>query len=115
VASRPYDHPRVDLADVEQAMREVGDAHCCDVTLALRHPVRPGTPVLFWVSMTATPRIVGRRTIRQPHTVSHRFPHVDCRTVEGLMFRLAHKLDHDLDELGHCPAEQAQFAWDKTE
>jgi hypothetical protein len=32
--------------------------------------------------------------------------------MEGLMLRLVYKLDHDLDELGHVPAEQARFPWD---
>lgn len=106
------DHPGPGWADVEQAMREVEKAHCCDLRIDLTHPKGEGTPVVFWVAVEAVPRIVGRRTIRQPVAVSKRFPCVDCKTVEGLVLRLVYKLDHDLDELGHVPAEQAMFPWD---
>lgn len=110
--SRPNDHPQVGLVDVERAIREVAAAHCCNISVALVPPVKPDTPVLFWVKVMAEPRIVGRRTVRMPHQVCHRWPCVDCRHLEALMLRLVYKLDHDLDEVGHCPAEQATFLWD---
>jgi hypothetical protein len=112
MGTRPMDHPPVSYADVERAMREVEKAHCCDITLRLTHPVNEGTPVLFWVTVRADPRIVGRKTIRQRHQVTHRWPSVDCRYIEALMLRLVYKLDHELDEIGHLPAEQATFVWD---
>ena len=112
MGTRPYDHPGPTYVDVVAALREVEKTHCCDAYIKLTHPVREDTPVLLWVKVEAVPRIVGRRTIRAPLAVSCRFPHVDCRTIEGLMLRLVYKLDHDLEEAGHVPAEQATFPWD---
>jgi hypothetical protein len=113
MGSKPFDHPEVMYTDVVAALREVEKTHCCDCRIVLTHPTTEGTPVLLWVRVEATPRIVGRRTIRNPASVSHRYPCVDSRTVEGLLLRLVYKLDHDLDEVGHCGAEQATFPWDE--
>jgi hypothetical protein len=110
--TRPMDHTAVAYLDVVAAMREVEKAHCCDMRITLTHPTNEDTPVLLWVKVEALPRIVGRRTIREAFAVSSRFPCVDCRHIEALMLRLVYKLDHDLDEHGHLPAEQAQFPWD---
>jgi len=105
-------YPRVSLEDVEQAMRDVEKAHCCDITVKLSHPANEGTPVLFWVRVEAVPRIVAKKTIRQPLAVSHRGPSVDFKHIEALMLRLVLKLDRELDQFGHVPAEQASFLWD---
>jgi hypothetical protein len=114
MGTKPYDHPRVDYDAVVTALRELEVEHCCDTRIVFTHPVQPGTPVLLWVKVEAVPRIVGRRTIRNAAAVQSRWPCVDCRYIEALLFRLVMKLDKDLDELGHCPAEQAQFLWDVT-
>jgi hypothetical protein len=111
MGTRPLDHPQPQLMDVERALREVSVTHCCDLKIELVPPVRPDTPVLFWIKVEAFPRIVGRKTIRQRHIVSHRWPTVDCRVVEALMLRLVYKMDSELTKMGHVAAEQAQFDW----
>jgi hypothetical protein len=102
----------ISLRDVEDCMRVIQSAHCCNCTVELSLPVNSGTSVMFWVKMTAMPRIVAKSTIRGPIAVSARWPHVDHKTLAGLMFSLAHKLDRQLDEQGHVPAEQATFDWE---
>jgi len=92
---------------VETMVREVQKAHCCNVRIELTTPVNEGTAVLFWVKVEATPRLVGRRTIRAAVAKSHRWPTGEALTVFGLMFRLLYDLDRALDEVGHVPAEQA--------
>lgn len=114
MAAKLVDVSPICWSDVVGALREVEKTHCCDARVVLTHPVQEGTPVCLWVAVEAVPRIVGRRTIRQTCKVSHRFPCVDCRTVEALLLRLVYKLDHDLDEVGHVPAEQAVFPWDEA-
>jgi hypothetical protein len=99
----------ISLRDVNDCLREVQNEHCCNCAVELTMPVNSGTSVLFWVKITATPRIVAKKTIRGPIAVSARWPHVDHKTLAGLMFSLCHKLDRELDEYGHVPAEQAMF------
>ena len=103
----------VSLGTVADALRELESAHCCNTRFEMVMPKTSGTSVLFWVKLVAEPRIVGRKTIRAPVAVQHRWPAVDHRTLAGLMFALAYKLDRQLDELGHVPAEQATFVWDE--
>jgi hypothetical protein len=111
MGTKPHDHPQPSLEDVETALREVSATHCCDLKIELIPPVRPGTPVLFWIKVEAFPRIVGRKTIRNRHAVSNRWPTVDCRDLEALMLRLVYKIDSELTKMGHVAAEQAQFDW----
>jgi hypothetical protein len=99
----------ISLRDVQDCLREIQSAHCCNCTITLSMPVNSGTSVMFWVKVQAEPRIVAKRTLRGPVAVSSRWPHVDHKTLAGLMFSLCHKLDRDLDEHGHVPAEQATF------
>jgi len=99
----------ISLQDVQDALRAIESAHCCNTRIELTMPVTSGTSVLFWVKVEARPRIVGRKTIRAPIAVQCRWPHVDHRTLAGLMFSLCYKLDRDLDEHGYVPAEQALF------
>jgi len=107
----PLTTSNISLQDVNDALRAIQSAHCCDTEVSLTMPTTSGTSVLFWVKVTATPRIVAKRTLRGPVAVSARWPHVDHRTLAGLMFNLCHKLDRELDEHGHVPAEQAAFDW----
>jgi len=107
-----YEHGQVGLVDVEGYLRDIQDEHCCNVTVKMTLPVGNDTPVLFWVGLFAEPRIVGRKVIRAPLAVQHRWPCVDHKTLAGLLFALAYKLDRKLDEQGHVPAEQATFDWD---
>lgn len=108
-------HTRVDLGDVEAAMRDVGGTHCCNLRFELVPPERRDTPVLFWVKLVAEPRLVGRRTIRTPLAVSSRWPCVDAAYLEALMLRLVYLADKKLEDHGHCPAEQAEFPWAKAD
>jgi len=101
----------ISLQEVQDALRAIESAHCCNTKVELTMPVNSGTSVLFWVKVQAEPRIVAKKTIRGPIAVSARWPHVDHRTLAGLMFSLCHKLDRELDEHGHVPAEQALFDW----
>lgn len=102
----------VALKDVETYVRDMQDEHCCNVTIALTIPMGRDTTVLFWVQVRAEPRIVGRRTIRAPIAKQHRWPTGEAKTLTGLMYRLCYDLDRAMDEMGHCPAEQATFDWD---
>jgi hypothetical protein len=97
--------------EVERLLREVAKAHCCNIFVHLSPPATEGTAVVLWVQVRAEPRLVGRRTIRAPVAKSHRFPTGEAATVEALVFRLLYDLDRTLDELGHIPAEQADFGW----
>lgn len=99
------------LRDVEMMARDIQESHHCDVEMHMTLPTGRDTPVLFWVCAEARPRIVGRMTIRAPIRKQHRWPTGECKTLAGLMYRLLHDLDRTLDEQGHCPAEQATFAW----
>jgi len=102
----------ISLRDVEDCLRVIESSHCANCSIVLTMPVNRGTSVMFWVKVQAEPRIVAKSTIRGPHAVSGRWPHVDHKTLAGLMFSLCHKLDRELDELGHLPAEQASFVWE---
>jgi len=102
----------VSLRDVNDCLRAIESEHCCNTSVTLTMPTVSGTSVLFWVKVAAEPRIVGRKTVRAPHAVSGRWPHVDHKTLAGLMFKLCHQLDNELDIRGHLPAEQAKFAWE---
>jgi len=105
------EHPTVAWKDVEDAIRRIQNDHCCDVRVEMTVPVSSGTPVLLWVGIWAQPRIVGRLTIRAPIKKQHRWPTPHHKTIAGLVFNLLWDLDRTLDQLGHCPAEQASFAW----
>lgn len=113
MGKRPLDTCQPAWVDVSAAIREVEKAHSCNIHVRLSIPLRADTPVHLWAAVEAEPRIVAKLTIRQPVAVGHRFPSVDCATLESLVYRLVLKLDHDLDEFGHVPAEQAMFAWDE--
>lgn len=106
------DERLVSWAAVSDLTRQIEGSHCCNVKLELSVPANKGTGVQFWLVAAAEPRIVGRRTIRQPVRVSHRWPTSEAATLAALAFRLLYKLDRDLDENGHLPAEQATFLWD---
>jgi len=97
---------------VSELQRQVEGLHCCNIALEMKVPSKGATGVQFWLTAAAEPRIVGRRTIRQPVRVSSRWPTSEALTVAGLAFQLLYKLDRELDELGHLPAEQATFLWD---
>lgn len=105
-------HAGISLKDVEDCLREMQSAHCCNCSIVLTMPVNSGTSVMFWVKVMAEPRIVAKSTIRGPSAVSARWPHVDHKTLAGLFFSLCYKLDRQLDEGGHVPAEQATFDWE---
>jgi len=108
---KPEDVSGVSYRDVEAHLRAVEADHCCNVKFEMSVPVVTGTAVLFWVTVVATPRIVGRKTIRGPIARQRSWPHVDHRTLAGCMLWLLFQLDTALEESGHVPAEQATFAW----
>lgn len=101
----------VSYRDVETAVRELMKSHCCNCVWELSYPVGEGTSVLMWVTLLATPRIVGRRTIRGATRVSRRWPHVDHRTLPGAQLWLVGEMDRMLEEAGHVAAEQAALDW----
>jgi len=108
---KPEDASGVSYRDVESYLRAVEGEHCCNVKFEMTVPVVTGTAVLFWVTVVATPRIVGRKTIRGPIARQRSWPHVDHRTLAGLMLWLLFDIDKALEESGYVPAEQATFAW----
>lgn len=99
----------VSYRDVEEHLRLIQNEHCCNLRFDFTVPTASGTAVLFWVGLTAEPRIVGRKTIRSSMKVARRWPHVDHQTMAGLMLWLLFELGKKLDEQGHVPAEQATF------
>jgi len=105
------EHPTVSLRDVEEAVRRTQSGHCCDVTITLTIPVGSSTPVLFWVTARAQPRLVSKLTIKAPIAEAHRWPCPEHKTLAGLMWNLMWKLERKLDQIGHVPAEQATFDW----
>jgi len=101
----------ISLATVSDALRGLQSEHCCNCRFEMTIPTQAGSTVVVWVKLVAEPRIVGRKTIRAPVAVQLRWPHVDHKTLAGLMFRLAFDLGVKLDAQGHVPAEQASFRW----
>lgn len=108
---RPETTSNISLGDVEAHLRAIESEHCCNCTISLVMPSVGGTSVLFWVRASAEPRLVGRKTVRGPAMVSRRWPHVDHRTLAGLMVELCYELSAMLETQGHVPAEQASFGW----
>jgi hypothetical protein len=101
----------ISLQSVSDALRSLQSDHSCNCRFEMTIPSQAGSTVVVWVKLVAEPRSVAKRTIRAPTAVSLRWPHVDHRTLAGLMFRLAYDLGVKLDAIGHVPAEQALFGW----
>jgi len=97
----------ISLRDVEEAARVVQREFNCNITFALSMPMTDGTPCLFWVNCTATPRWVGKKTIRAEIAVQRRWPHVDHRTLAGLLLWLVNEMYAKLEAQGLVATQAA--------
>ena len=99
----------VSYRDVEEAMRDVQKVFNVDVRFEITIAATAGTSVVFWVAITATPRWIGKLTVRCKMARQRRWPHVDHKTMAGLMFFLAHDLHTALELQGLVPVQEALF------
>ncbi len=99
----------VSYADVEAAMRDIQRQFNCNVGFKVSIPVVQGTSVVFWVAIEATPRWVGKVTVRGAVARQRRWPHVDHKTMAGLMLWLCYDLSAALDGIGQVPVQEALF------
>jgi len=99
----------VSYKDVEVAMRELMRDYNCNVTFDFCTPVSSGTSVVFWVRIAAEPRWVGKKTVRAVIACQRRWPHVDHKTMAGLMLYLCFELGKSLESSGQVPVQEALF------
>jgi len=99
----------VSYKDVETHMRELMREFNCNVVFTFSTPAASGTSVVFWVRIEAEPRWVGKKTVRGCILRQRRWPHVDHKTMAGLMLYLCHELHKGLEEIGQVPVQEALF------
>lgn len=90
-------------------MRDVQKAFNVDVRFEVSIAATTGTSVVFWVAIIATPRWVGKTTARGKLARQRRWPHVDHRTMAGLMLFLVGDLYAALEAQGQVPVQEALF------
>lgn len=99
----------VSYRDVEEAMRDVQKAFNVDLRFETTIAATTGTSVVFWVAIIATPRWVGKTTVRGKVARQRRWPHVDHKTMAGLMLYLVSDLYGVLERQGLVPVQEALF------
>jgi len=99
----------VSFKDVDVMVRDLQNTYNCNIHFTTTTPAASGTSVLFWLKIEATPRWVGKKTVRGAIACQRRWPHVDHKTWAGLMLHLCYELSEALERAGQVPVQEALF------